>query len=39
MIVQLSAIHAYDLLEPGELARFTADTRGTIESLAKEFAP
>jgi hypothetical protein len=37
MIVQLSAIHAYDLLEPDELARFTADTRGTIESLAKEF--
>lgn len=38
MIVQLAAIHAYGLLEPHELERFTARTRATIESLAKEFA-
>jgi hypothetical protein len=37
MIVQLAAIHAYRLLEPHELGRFTARTRATIESLAKEF--
>ena len=37
MIVQLAAIHAYGLLEPDELARFTQDTRDTIESFAKEF--
>ena len=38
MIVQLAAIHAYGLLEPDELARFTQGTRDTIESFAKEFA-
>ncbi len=38
MIVQLAVIHAYGLLEPDELARFTPHTRGTIESLAKELA-
>jgi hypothetical protein len=37
MIVQLAAIQAYGLLEPHELGRFTAPTRATIESLAKEF--
>jgi len=37
MIVQLAAIHAYRLLEPHELGRFTARTRTTIESLVKEF--
>jgi hypothetical protein len=38
MIVQLAAIHAYGLLDAHELERFTARTRATIESLAKEFA-
>jgi hypothetical protein len=37
MIVQLAAIHAYGLLQPNELERFTERTRATIESLAKEF--
>jgi hypothetical protein len=37
MIIQLAAIHAYGLLEPGEIERFTERTRATIESLAKEF--
>jgi hypothetical protein len=37
MIIQLAAIHAHGLLEPNELERFTERTRGTIESLAKEF--
>jgi hypothetical protein len=37
MIIQLTAIHAYGLLEPDELERFTQRTRATIESLAKEF--
>jgi len=37
MIVQLAAIHAYGLLEPHELGRFTERTRATIESLATEF--
>lgn len=37
MIVQLAAIHAYGLLEPNEVERFTERTRVTIESLAKEF--
>lgn len=37
MFVQLAAIHAYGLLEPHELGRFTERTRATIESLAKEF--
>lgn len=36
MIGQLVAIHAYGLLEPAELARFTKGTRDTIESLARE---
>jgi hypothetical protein len=36
MIAQLAAIHAYGLLEPEELARFTPVTRDTIESLAKD---
>ena len=35
MIVQLAAIHAHGLLEPDELARFTAGTRDTVEVLAK----
>ena len=38
MIVQLAAIYAYGLLEPDELTRFRPHTRGTVESLAKEFA-
>lgn len=38
MIVQLAAIHAYGLLGADELARFTPDTRDTIELLAKELA-
>lgn len=37
MIGQLAAIHAYGLLEPHELERFTERTRATVESLAKEF--
>jgi len=37
MFIQLAAIHAYGLLEPHELGRFTARTRATIESLAREF--
>jgi hypothetical protein len=37
MIIQLAAIHAYGLLAPNELERFTERTRATIESLAKEF--
>jgi len=37
MIVQLAAIHAYRLVEPRELERFTERTRATIEWLAKEF--
>ena len=36
MIVQLAAIHAYGLLEPDELARFTPATRRTVEGLAKD---
>ncbi len=36
MIAQLAAIHAYGLLEPAELARFTLGTRTTVELLAKE---
>jgi len=39
MIIQLAAIHGYGFLEPDELARFTAETRDTIELFAKEFAP
>lgn len=36
MIAQLAAIHAYGLLEPAELARFTSETRSAIEKLARE---
>ena len=36
MILQLTAIRAYGLLEPHELGRFSERTRTTIESLAKE---
>ena len=39
MIRQLAAIHAYRLLEPHELARFTPDTRATIEALVNGLAP
>jgi hypothetical protein len=38
MLIQLSAIHAHGLLEPGEFARFTPETRDTIESFSKEFS-
>jgi len=38
MIIQLAAIHAYGLLEPDELARFTPATRSTIEGLAKDLS-
>jgi len=38
MILQLTAIHAYGLLEPQELGRFSERTRTTIEFLAKEFS-
>jgi hypothetical protein len=37
MIIQLAAIHAYGLLAPNELERFSDRTRATIESIAKEF--
>jgi hypothetical protein len=37
MIIQLVAIHAYGLLEPEELGRFSERTRASVESLAKEF--
>ena len=36
MLWQLAAIYAYDLLEPGEFARFTPHTRERIELLAQE---
>jgi len=36
MLWQLAAIHGYGLLEPDELARFTPETRQTVELLAKE---
>jgi hypothetical protein len=35
MIAQLAAIHAYGLLEPEELARFTSETRSSIEEVAR----
>ena len=38
MLIQLAAIHAYDLLEPDEFARFTPETRDTIESFSKKFS-
>jgi hypothetical protein len=34
MLVQLSVIHSLGLLEPTDLARFSDETRETIESLA-----
>jgi hypothetical protein len=36
MILQLAAIHALGLLLPGELGRFTQDTRRVIEPMTKE---
>jgi len=39
MIIQLAAIHAYGLLEPDEFARFTAETRDTVELFAEDFRP
>ena len=36
MIFQLAAMHAYGVLEPEELARFTPRTRAKVESFAKE---
>jgi hypothetical protein len=39
MILQLAAMHAYGLLEPEDLARFTPRTRATVESFAKEVDP
>jgi hypothetical protein len=36
MVWQLAAIHRYGLLEQDEFARFTPQTRETIESFAKE---
>jgi hypothetical protein len=38
MLWQLAAIQRHGLLEPAELARFTSQTRATIESLAKEIS-
>jgi hypothetical protein len=38
MVLQLAAMHAYGLIEPNELARFSPRSRATVESLAKEFA-
>lgn len=34
MLAQLSVIHGLALLEPNEMARFSAETRETVESLA-----
>jgi hypothetical protein len=36
MILQLATIRALGLLSPGELERFTQETRSIVESLAKE---
>jgi hypothetical protein len=36
MIFQLAAMHADGLLEPSEFSRFSAGTRATVASLAKE---
>jgi hypothetical protein len=36
MLWQLAAIHRHGLLEADEFARFSAETREAIESLAKE---
>jgi len=38
MIFQLATMHAYGLLEPNELARFSVRTRAIVESLAEELA-
>ena len=35
LVQQLAAMHAYGLVEPGELARFSAGTRTAVEALAK----
>lgn len=35
IIEQLAVMCAYDLLEPGELAGFTAQTRAAVEGLMK----
>jgi len=35
MAIQLSAIHALGPLSPGELERFTQETRDTVEALAR----
>jgi len=34
MLAQLSVIHSLGLLEPADMARFSAETRETVESLA-----
>jgi hypothetical protein len=34
MLAQLAVIHSLGLLEPSEIARFSTETRETIESLA-----
>ena len=34
MLAQLGVIHGLDILEPSDMARFSADTRETIESHA-----
>lgn len=39
MITQLFFMHSLGLLEADELARFSVDTRETIESLAKRQEP
>jgi hypothetical protein len=38
MLWQLAAIHRHGLLESNEFARLSAETRETIESLAKELS-
>jgi hypothetical protein len=38
MILQLAAIHALGLVSPAEFQRFTQETRGIVESLARESA-
>jgi hypothetical protein len=35
MLLQLAVIHALGLLEPDELARFTSETRDSVQSIAK----
>jgi hypothetical protein len=36
MVEQLAAMHAYGLLEPGELDGFSSDTRDAITALAPQ---